>query len=769
MGGEKRADTAAGAAGKLLDHGPREGKPVEGAGPAPYLVEDDQTALPGLPQDAGRFHHFHHEGALPLCEIVRSAHAGEDAVRKAERRFRSRHERTHLRHDGDDGRLPQDRGLARHVRPSDEHQMALLIHNEVVGDEGGPAYHGFHHGMAALTDAETLPVVEDGARPAVAFGGLGQRLPVVEVGQRIGHEHKAGAFPGNAFPQFLIQAVFKALAAFRGREQPFLQFLELGRGETVAVGKALAALKMLGYGHGLLGARQFEIVAENMVVAQLELGHAVLFLLFAQKLLKHAFAMLHELKELVQLLIIARTEQAAVGDLSRKSIAQGAPQKVGHVLHHVPALHKALEARGESTAFALFLGGKPAFFQHGPGGVERFKHGRQGGEAFLQRGKIVGLAAVQRNARGKALHVIYTVERRAQGLALGSAFLEEGHHVLRERDGFQRPPRAAHTFFEQAAAHRRAGMVHHRPKRACSALAVKAAEKLEIAFRHLVKDEVAPLFQRFERRKLGRVLLLRLLEVGHQRPAGLHEFRAFLKAEGGGFLHVLGGQHPGFGLLEFEMTAEGNAHGLHAVQHGEGKRHVTLVGHEQFARSHLERPLLQLLLAGRLYARPCAGGSVHPREAASRRFGIPVKGAEVIVSLGFEVGILKGRSARDHAGDGALDQPLGLLRVFYLVAYGDLIALFHKLAYVGFGRMPRHAAHGHAALVPAAAGERELKLARGRFGILEEKLVEIAHAIEEQSIGIFLLDFHVLPVHGGKLGLVLAHGILPGPLEWAAL
>ena len=104
---------------------------------------------------------------------------------------------------------------------------------------------------------------------------------------------------------------------------------------------------MLRYGHGLLGARELEIVAENMVVAQLELGHAVLLLLFPQKFLQAVLAMFHKVEQFVELSIVAGTEDAAVSYLSRERVAERTAQQVGHIVHHVPAFDEPLEPRGQ--------------------------------------------------------------------------------------------------------------------------------------------------------------------------------------------------------------------------------------------------------------------------------------------------------------------------------------------------------------------------------------------------------------------------------------
>jgi malate dehydrogenase (oxaloacetate-decarboxylating)(NADP+) len=67
--------------------------------------------------------------------------------------------------------------------------------------------------------------------------------------------------------------------------------------------------------------------------------------------------------------------------------------------------------------------------------------------------------------------------------------------------------------------------------------------------------------------------------------------------------------------------------------------------------------------------------------------------------------------------------------------------------------MDRHAAHRDVlALMLAALGQRDAERAAGDFRVLEEQLVEIAHAVEQQRIGIGRLDLDEL-LHGrpGKL------------------
>ena len=78
------------------------------------------------------------------------------------------------------------------------------------------------------------------------------------------------------------------------------------------------------------------------------------------------------------------------------------------------------------------------------------------------------------------------------------------------------------------------------------------------------------------------------------------------------------------------------------------------------------------------------------------------------------------------------------LRVLHLVAHRDLEALAQQTLQVAAGGVVRHAAHGHG-LRFVARGERQLQLARGDDGVLVEELVEVAHAEEEQGVGMSFL------------------------------
>ena len=115
--------------------------------------------------------------------------------------------------------------------------------------------------------------------------------------------------------------------------------------------------------------------------------------------------------------------------------------------------------------------------------------------------------------------------------------------------------------------------------------------------------------------------------------------------------------------------------------------------------------------------------------------------------------ILGDRAGRDDAHDVALDHRLaaallGLGRVFDLLADGDLEALADQAREIGLVAVDRHAAHRDVlARVLAALGERDVEGRGGLHRVVEEQLVEVAHAVEQQAVGMGRLDRQVLRHH----------------------
>ena len=120
-----------------------------------------------------------------------------------------------------------------------------------------------------------------------------------------------------------------------------------------------------------------------------------------------------------------------------------------------------------------------------------------------------------------------------------------------------------------------------------------------------------------------------------------------------------------------------------------------------------------------------------------------------------EQAVLGQRPGGDQADDLALQRRLAGagLGVFHLLGDGDAEAAADQPGEVGLGRVHRDAAHRDGcALVLAAPGQRDVERGGGRLGVGEEQLVEVAHAQEQQRVGIGVLQLEPLR-HGRRRAL----------------
>src|SRR5581483_9221036 len=123
---------------------------------------------------------------------------------------------------------------------------------------------------------------------------------------------------------------------------------------------------------------------------------------------------------------------------------------------------------------------------------------------------------------------------------------------------------------------------------------------------------------------------------------------------------------------------------------------------------------------------------------------------EEIVRTGIEQALLGERARRDETDHVATHDRLRtaftrLGGIFELLADGDTVALGDEALEIVVGRAHRYAAHRNVlALMLAALGQRDAKRARGDFRVLEEQLVEIAHAVEQEAVGVRRFDLEIL-------------------------
>ena len=141
-------------------------------------------------------------------------------------------------------------------------------------------------------------------------------------------------------------------------------------------------------------------------------------------------------------------------------------------------------------------------------------------------------------------------------------------------------------------------------------------------------------------------------------------------------------------------------------------------------------------------------GKIDQREAEH----LPARadGGDKVVSIRRKHPLIEVRAGRKNLRHLALHELAGL-RLLHLIADGDLATRLENPRDVAVRRVMRDAAHRH----HAALGQGDVQQLRASLRVLEEHLVEIAEAKQQQRIpGQFAFDAAILRHHGCELGFV---------------
>ena len=153
-----------------------------------------------------------------------------------------------------------------------------------------------------------------------------------------------------------------------------------------------------------------------------------------------------------------------------------------------------------------------------------------------------------------------------------------------------------------------------------------------------------------------------------------------------------------------------------------------------------------------------AGGGVegacgHIAEGQAEFAAMAVNTGHVVIFALFQHTAFRHGAGGYNAGNLPFHKPLCKGRVRHLLADGNLVALLNQARNVGIHAVVGHAAHGGLLFLGLAAvpgGEGQVQLPGGESCVLIKHLVKIAKAEEENAVLILLLDFLVLPPHGGQ-------------------
>jgi hypothetical protein len=245
---------------------------------------------------------------------------------------------------------------------------------------------------------------------------------------------------------------------------------------------------------------------------------------------------------------------------------------------------------------------------------------------------------------------------------------------------------------------------------------------------------------------------LGLAHVGEQCTGGADGQRQLLAAEAG---QITGAELLAQGAarrIQLEMPGRAVAPGTLHTRFAR-RRRWRVVGYQDFGRPQPFQFGVQRLDPCHLHDTKASGGQIQPGQpkAASPAADAGEQGFAALL----QQGIVGDRARRDHAHHLALHGSLGLARLAALLADGHRLAGAHEALQVGVERHGRHARHrDRRTRRGAALSQRDVEQGRRAARIVIEHLVEIAHAIEQQHVGVLSLDAQVLLHHGGVLGQI---------------
>jgi hypothetical protein len=123
-------------------------------------------------------------------------------------------------------------------------------------------------------------------------------------------------------------------------------------------------------------------------------------------------------------------------------------------------------------------------------------------------------------------------------------------------------------------------------------------------------------------------------------------------------------------------------------------------------------------------------------------------GEQAIIAALVQQGLIAHRSRCDDSNNLSLYRALAGSRVADLLTDGDGYAGLNQLRQIAIRRMVGDAAHGYGLAAGfAAGGECNVQNIGGGLGVFKEQLVEVAHAIKQQTVLVLSLDAQKLLHH----------------------
>ncbi len=189
--------------------------------------------------------------------------------------------------------------------------------------------------MPAVRDGQDVALVHLGPDIVPLVGQFGEGQQDIKNGQVLGHLLQPGDLLSDFFPDLKEKLVFQLVDPGLGSQHPVFVFLQLRGDKPFAVNQGLFPLVIGGH-QRQVGLGYLNVIAKNLVVADLQRGDTRPFSLPFLNLGDQGLAGVTDLPQLIQLPVEACLDQASFLNQVGWLIQDGPVDQPGHILQVVP-------------------------------------------------------------------------------------------------------------------------------------------------------------------------------------------------------------------------------------------------------------------------------------------------------------------------------------------------------------------------------------------------------------------------------------------------
>ena len=495
----------------IFHHRMRNAHAIKGARTAAHLVKDNQAVFRGVFQNLRHLVHLHHEGALACRQIIAGTHARKDFINRTNIRLTRGDKAAHLRHQHQQCHLTHICRLACHIRAGNyHHALICIIKVRIIRHEDFLLQQAFHHRMAAIGNLYLAPVVQLRTDIIIFISCQRQRIEHINAGNRARCLLNLDNLAANQAAQLVKQIIFQLLDFFLRTKNFILKRLQLRHNVTLCVHQRLLAHEIIGHA-ARLSLADLDIVAKNLIIANLERLDAGFILHLLLKVLHPRLVIRSNLVQLVQLTVIAGANHAALAHGKRRLIHNRALQNLGQLLMQMQLAAQLTQ-------------------QAAPAAGQNILQSRQHHQRITQGHKVTCIRTAHLDAAHDTLQIGHGLQLLGYRLAQAAVCQKLGHGLLTLGNTAKVEQRTFNPAAQTARTHRGFRKVQHVQQRTALRAVRHAAYQLQIAYRRDIKIHKAVALDTRQTVDVAQIRHNRAMQIAQQALHSLVYLRRYLGA-----------------------------------------------------------------------------------------------------------------------------------------------------------------------------------------------------------------------------------------------